>query len=335
MALSLAQRVDLMVRLGKYIEEIPDDLAKAMEEAHLQNNWFTSHFIAYALEKIRTQYLSEDKLQQWIDCYPGLVATSASAKKVGMVMAGNIPLAGFHDFLCGFISGQRLLMKLSSKDAVLLKHFLSVLAAWEPLTAEILQTADLLKGCDAYIATGSDNSARYFEYYFAAYPHIIRRNRTSIALLDGSETTEELEKLADDICLYFGWGCRNVTQVCVPAGYDFQPLLSALDRYAYFMEHHRYKNNYDYNLTLHLLNQQPYLSSAAMLLSENEVPYSPVSVLHYRYYTDLAALADACLQDQRIQCIVGRNFVPFGTAQSPSLSDYADGVDTLQFLAAL
>ena len=188
-----------MVRLGKYIEEIPDDLAKAMEEAHLQNNWFTPHFIAYALEKIRTQYLSEDKLQQWIDCYPGLAAINVSAKKVGMVMAGNIPLAGFHDFLCGFISGQRLLMKLSSKDAVLLKHFLSVLAAWEPLTAEILQTADLLKGCDAYIATGSDNSARYFEYYFAAYPHFIRRNRTSIALLDGSETATQVlnpERLA-------------------------------------------------------------------------------------------------------------------------------------------
>jgi hypothetical protein len=194
---------------------------------------------------------------------------------------------------------------------------------------------EMLKNCDAYIATGSNNSARYFHYYFAQYPNIIRRNRTSVAILDGSETPEELTALADDAMLYFGLGCRNVTKVLVPEGYNFEALLQAFRKYDYLADFHKFKNNYDYNLALLLLNSSPYMSNQSLLLHESPSLFSPISVLHYSYYTDHATQAAALENHEDLQCLVGHGFTPFGTAQQPSLSDYADGIDTMQFLTGL
>jgi len=250
-------------------------------------------------------------------------------------MAGNIPLVGFHDFLCGFISGYPLRLKLSGKDETLLKHIIEKLSEWDPGIKEIITLSPLLKNCDAYIATGSNNSARYFDYYFAKYPRIIRRNRTSVAVLEGNESSGELKKLAADTFLYFGLGCRNVTKIYTPPGYDFLPLLQAFREYDFVMDHHKYKNNFDYNLALHLLNNTFFMSSDNLIMSENPAVFSPVSVLYYEGYKDKSILTAGLVHNEDIQCIVGHGFLPFGSAQQPGLTDYADGVDTMKFLSAL
>jgi hypothetical protein len=249
-------------------------------------------------------------------------------------MAGNIPLVGVHDFLCVFLSGHQQTIKLSSKDDTLLKYLVNKMTEWDDSVANIVSFAEMLKGCDGYIATGSNNSARYFDYYFAKYPSIIRRNRTSVAVLNGNETTEELEKLSDDIHLYFGLGCRNVTKIFVPEEYDFVPLLRSFSRYNYFIDHHKYKNNYDHNLSLHIMGNRFYMSGEHILLSENESVFSPIAQLNYGFYIDKDALINILRKSNEIQCIVGVD-IPFGKAQFPQLDDYADGIDTLQFLLTL
>ena len=250
-------------------------------------------------------------------------------------MAGNIPLVGFHDWLCIFISGHKALIKLSSKDQVLIKHLLEKMATWSAEVTSVIEFSEMLKGCDAYIATGSNNSSRYFEYYFKKYPHIIRRNRTSVAILSGRETKEELEQLADDIYLYFGLGCRNVTKVYVSVDYDFVPLLEAFKKYNYLADHHKYKNNYDYNLALHLINKKYYMTNGSILLIEDPSLFSPISQLNYEFYNDKNELTSKLPVKQDLQCIVGKGFTPFGKSQSPAIADYADGVDTLRFLSNL
>ena len=303
---------------------------EAGQRAVLANSWFTAASVEKAVQSIVSAFLQPEKTEQWLAQY----TLPASAKTVGITMAGNIPLVGFHDFLCGFVSGHNLKLKLSSKDEVLLRHIIQTLASWEPQVAEQVVVSDLLKNCDAYIATGSNNSARYFEQYFGKYPNIIRRNRTSVAVLDGSETAEQLAARNEDIFTYFGLGCRNVTQLCVPEGYDFETLLAAT-KHAEMRMHHKYNNNYDYHLALYLLNKVPYMTNDVLLMVENSLPFSAVSVLHYRFYTDKAALGEELRNSADIQCIVGNDFMPFGSTQQPGLSDYADGVDVMQFLCSL
>jgi hypothetical protein len=237
--------------------------------------------------------------------------------------------------MCGFLSGHQVRLKLSSKDVVLMQHILDKMSSWFPEYAEQTVVMDMLKNCDAYIATGSNNSARYFHYYFAQYPNIIRRNRTSVAILDGTETPEELTALADDALLYFGLGCRNVTKVFVPEGYNFVPLLDAFRKYDYLADYHKFKNNYDYNLALVLLNSSPYMTNESILLHESPSLFSPISMLHYSYYTDHATQVSELQGHEDLQCLVGHGFTPFGAAQQPSLTDYADGIDTMAFLTSL
>jgi len=250
-------------------------------------------------------------------------------------MAGNIPLVGFHDFLCVFISGHKALIKPSSKDQVLIKHLIDKLGDWDEETKSLVSFSDMLKGCDAYIATGSNNSSRYFDYYFGKYPNIIRRNRTSVAILTGEETKEELGKLADDVYQYFGLGCRNVTKIYVPKDYDFIPLLESFKKYNYLADHFKYKNNYDYNLALHLLNKKYYMTNDSILLIEEPAIFSPISQLNYEFYSDNDDLAEKSAPVQDLQCVVGKGFIAFGQAQSPAITDYADGIDTLAFLSEL
>ena len=309
-------------------------LPVAKEKASRENGWFIPEFIELSVDNIASSFLQRDKLEAWCKAYQ-LPIENPSPKIVGIVMAGNIPLVGFHDMLCVFITGHRANIKASSKDQVLIKHLVDTMAAWDEEINQLINFSEMLKGCDAYIATGSNNSAGYFEYYFGKYAHIIRRNRTSVAVLTGNETHEELEKLADDVYLYFGLGCRNITKLYVPEGYDFIPLLTTFKKYNWLADHHKYKNNYDYNLAIHLLNKKFYMSNESLILVEENSFFSPISQLNYEFYTDLNSLSILLKQSEELQCIIGRNFISFGQSQNPSLGDYADGVDTMRFLAAL
>ena len=330
--MDLKTRIDLLSRLGDYILENGSDWRQAKERAGHENPWFTPEFVELATKNIAHEFLQKRKLIDWTAHYK-IPDLQQNPKTVGVVMAGNLPLVGFHDFVAVFSSGHKLMIKLSSKDQVLLKHLITKLIEWNPQVSEYVTFGDLLKGSDAYIATGSNNSARYFESYFNKYPHIIRRNRTSVAVLNGSESTEELEKLADDVHQYFGLGCRNVTKIYVPKGYDFTQLLDVFKKYSYMSDFHKYRNNYDYRLALLLLNKQYYMTNGSILLVENKSPFSPISQLNYQYYSNISET----LNDNpgEIQCVVGSSKLPFGIAQQPGLFDYADGVDTLQFLRGL
>lgn len=329
----IPNKILALSRLAGFLDPANEQLDYYLASAANENAWFTPAFVRFSMDKLAGAFLQEQKLRDWLSAYPALPVPAP--KTIGLTMAGNIPMVGFHDLLCVYMSGHRAKVKLSSKDAVLMRMLAERLAEYDPAFSAQIIFAEQLKACDAYIATGSNNTSRYFEAYFAGYPHIIRRNRTSVAVLDGSETREQLGALAVDVFAYFGLGCRNVTQIQVPRGYDFTLLLEAFEPYRHLIDHHRYRNNYDYYLAIYLLNKVPYLSNDFVLLVENALPFSAVSVLHYAYYDDKPALLAALQQDENVQCIVAPEAVPFGQAQSPALADYADGVDTMAFLSAL
>ncbi|MBZ5857253.1 acyl-CoA reductase [Flavihumibacter profundi] len=332
--LNLQHRIDLLIELSKYIRNNSPEWQAAKLSASQYNGWFTPEFIDAAAGNIATCFLSEQALYEIAKKYQ-LTDIPQKTTSVGIVMAGNIPLVGFHDWLCIFLSGHNSLVKLSSKDNILFQHLLGKLSEWEPTIQSNTGFAEMLKGCDAYIATGSDNSARYFDYYFRRFPSIIRRNRTSVAILTGEESADELTSLADDTHLYFGLGCRNVTKIYVPSGYDFVPMLEAMRKYSYFSEHGKYKHNYDYQLAIHLLNKQYYMTNGSVLLSENSSLFSPISQLNYEFYADKEKALIELSNNNSVQCIVGHGQLPFGKAQSPDWEDYADGVNTMAFLQEL
>ena len=331
--MNLEERITLLIRLGNYLTSQSDRLEAVKHTAFEKNKWFTEDFINLSLNNIATGYLAPSRLNEWIHHYH--IDDNIKPQKIGIVMAGNIPLVGFHDFLCAFITGHHQAIKLSDKDDVLLKHLVDKLCEWNPKVGNVVKTMDMLKDCDAYIATGSNNSARYFKYYFGRYPSVIRNNKTSVAILSGNETYGQLTSLADDVYAYFGLGCRNVTKVFAPKGYDFVMLLNAFKKYDHLAEITKYKNNYDYNLALLIMNNKYYMSNESIILTENESVFSPVSVLHYSFYEDKAALAKELKANEHIQCLVSDEEVAFGNTQKPGLYDYADGIDTMQFLLSL
>lgn len=333
--MTLQERITLLLRLREYILEKTEEWETTKERAYRENQWFIPEFIEQSVENIAHEFLQRSFLEDWAAAYQ-LKDTPDTIQKIGIVMAGNIPLVGFHDLLCVFISGHTAIVKPSSKDEILLKHLVAKLIEWNNRVQHQIQFADRLTNCSAYIATGSNNSSRYFDYYFGKYPNIIRKNRTSIAVLDGTETTEELAALADDAMLFFGLGCRNVTQLYVPESYDFIPLLDAFKKYAHFMEYHKYKHNYDYHLALLIMGGKYYMNNDTTIFTANSSPFSPVSQLHYTTYNKLSDLNEVIKNNEEsIQCIVGHGYTPFGQAQSPSLTDYPDGVDTMAFIASL
>jgi hypothetical protein len=331
--MNLQNRIELLQKLKDYLLTNPKDWQEVKINASFHNGWFIPQFIDLAVNNICTQFLAKDKLLAWVAHYH--LDDNIAPKKIGLVMAGNIPLVGFHDFLCAFIAGHQQTIKLSGKDDILLPHVVEKLYNWDEKTRNYVAFAPMLKGSDAYIATGSNNSARYFEQYFSKYPNIIRRNRTSVAIITGTETNTELEKLADDVHEYFGMGCRNVTQIYVPQGYDFVPLLNAFKKYTYLIDHNKYKNNYDYQLALALLNNKFYMTNGTTLLIENEAIFSAISQLHYSYYTSFETVKNTLIVNNDVQCFVSKNDILFGQAQLPGLFDYADGIDTMQFLLTL
>ncbi len=331
--MNLVERINLLEKLGYYLVDNSAELNSIKQKAYEKNKWFTEEFVNLALQNISSLFLERSKLEAWINHYH--LDDNITSQNVGIVMAGNIPLVGFHDFLCVFISGHKQSIKLSEKDDILMKHLVEKLLEWDNEVAGAVQVSDLLKNCDAYIATGSNNSSRYFKYYFGKYLSIIRGNKTSIALLSGNENDEDLNLLADDVHIYFGLGCRNVTKLYVPQGYDFIPLLNAFRKYNYFEDHTKYKNNYDYNLALLIMNNKKYMTNESIILLEDDNIFSPVSQLHYTFYRDKNVIQNDLIKNENLQCIVGNGFTPFGKSQKPALSDYADGTDVMEFLLAL
>jgi hypothetical protein len=329
----LQNRIELLLELKDYLKKNTEDWKQAKASAERQNGWFTEKFIEVAVQNILTEYLQEDKLSAWAKHYH--LDDNIGGKNIGIVMAGNLPLVGFHDFLTVFVSGHKQTIKLSGKDNVLLKFFVHKLEEWDEEINKTIQFAEMLRGCDAYIATGSNNTAGYFIQYFGKYPNIIRRNRTSVAVITGNETVEDLENLSDDVHLFFGLGCRNVTKIYVPENYNFEPMIRAFDNYNFFKDHNKFRNNYDYQLSLALLNNIKYMANECTLLIENEAIFSPISQLHYQHVTGSLPGNETLTKNADIQCIVGYENIPFGQAQRPGLFDYADGVDPMQFLLSL
>jgi hypothetical protein len=330
--MNLQARIKGFVALGHQLSDPNNTLLnEAKLEAYRQNAWFLPEFIDQAILQINEQFLQQTALEAWTATYPS-ISNEATNLKVGIVMAGNIPLVGFHDLLSTLIAGHTAIVKRSSKDQVLMDFIIKSLIHIDPKFEAQILVQEQLKNCDAYIATGGNTAGNYFEYYFGKFPHIIRKNKTSIAILDGSETLSELAALADDCMLYYGMGCRNVTQIWVPEGYDFIPFLNALKKYNYLLDQHKYKHNYDYQLALLMMGKKLYMDSGGVLMSENPSPFAAISQIHYQQYK-LGAMPK--LNMDEIQCVVGKNQLPFGSLQKPLLSQYADGVDSLAFLSGL
>lgn len=305
---------------------------KNIVRAKVLNGWFTEENVRKAIGGI-VHLLDKDQIENWLNAYS---IKNDKLKKIGVIMAGNIPMVGFHDALCVLISGNILVAKLSSEDKVLIPSVMEILCQIEPRFQSRIHFAERIQEIDAVIATGSNNSARYFETYFGKYPNIIRKNRTSIAFITGDESPLELSAFAEDVFLYFGKGCRNVTKVLVPQGYDLDNLFNAFYPYKDIVHHHKYANNYDYHKAIYMMNQTPIIENGFLMMMENESMYSPLSILNYQFYSNPAeAHAYIEAHNQEIQCVVGTNFVPFGKAQKPEANDYADGEDTMKFLLSL
>ena len=341
-----SERLQTFVALGNFLRSASaqSELTQVTQQAHHKNNWFTPANTSVALKAIADEFLNADKLTTWLNQYPDKPNQPCT---VGVVMAGNIPAVGFHDLLCVLMSGHKLLAKLSNQDFALIHYLIQKLKEINPAFNSLITEAERLNAADAYIATGSNNTARYFDYYFAKKPHIIRKNRTSVGLLMGEESEEEFQKLGHDLSDYYGLGCRNVSTLLVPEGYDFTPLLRALEPQASrYLNNHKYQNNYDYNKSIYLINAVPHLDNGYLLLTQNDGLVSPISVVYYQTYrtlTDATAWFDE--RADRIQVVASAQGwytgspalpgVPFGQTQRPGLSDYADGIDTMSFLTQL
>ena len=331
------RNINNLVRLGELLSKT-EQFNDIFEKAEQQNSWFTRANVIFVF-KSWSDALSENNVKQWLSQYQ--LPQTPSSKKILIIMAGNLPLVGLHDLLCVLITGHKAIVKLSSNDCVLLPYLITQMKTFAPeWTEAVTFTDDKVTEYDAVIATGSDNTARYFEYYFGKKPHIIRKNRHSVAVLTGKETPEELFALGKDIFLYYGLGCRSISKLFVPKGYDFNLLFQAIYPYKDIIQEQKYANNYDYNKAVYLMSLFQLLENGFLLLKEDEHYGSPIATLFYEYYTDVDSLKEKLTTDaEKIQCVVAHNFtteeVAFGETQTPQLWDYADGVDTLNFLLKL
>lgn len=338
--MKLEQRIKAFTELGATLRRLLEEqsasgnnkLNLVIDTQHIHNPWFTPVNVRKAISSIAEE-LTGENLKRWTDSYP-LLNENTKPLRVGLIMAGNIPLVGFHDFLSVLITGNKLIAKTSSKDTGLI-HFISdTLCAINPLFRERIEfTEGALSDFDVVIATGSDNSSRYFDYYFGKYPNIIRRNRNSIAILDGDESESDLENLGNDIFSYFGLGCRNVSKIYCPKGYDLKKMSDLWNSFRDVISHTKYANNYDFSKAVYIVNKESFHDTGYLLLKEDNRISSPVAVLYYEYYESQHAVKQQTENlKEKIQCIIGKHYIPFGKAQSPHLWDYADGIDTIEFL---
>ena len=332
--------IDVFSTLGAQLSYPDEQLNAIIKDEYHYNAWFTPQSVEHAVKSIG-KMLNKEDLTQWLDKYD--IDDEKPTKQVGLILAGNIPLVGFHDVLCVLISGNHALIKASTQDARLIKFVLNMLVKIEPEFQSRYSFIERLQNFDAVIATGSNNTSRYFDFYFSKVPNIIRKNRNSVAVLTENETTEQLYKLGHDIFDYFGLGCRNVSKLLVPEGYDFTPFFEAIQPHENIINHHKYNNNYDYNKSIYLVNRNKHLDNGFLLVKEDERMVSPLAVIFYEQYKDTTSV-EALLKRERenIQCIVSsadlkavNQVVSFGESQQPALWDYADGADTMDFLTKL
>jgi len=346
----LEKRINAFSELGKFLKQFKrknivkkanvkeneiffDALKMLVKRAEESNPWFTRDNVLFAIESW-AKLLNEKNLKKWIEKYD---VSAIKPKIIAVIMAGNIPLVGFHDFLSVLISNHKIQAKLSSNDKFLLPLFAKYLEKVEPKFKNKINFVEKLQDYDAVIATGSDNTARYFDYYFGKYPHIIRKNRNGVAVLSNTESKEDLENLGKDIFRYYGLGCRSVSKLFVPKGYDFDNFFRAIYKYKDIINYKKYENNYTYNKAVFLMSNFKLQENGFLMLKEDTSYASPIATLFYAYYDDLENLQQKLLQEKdKIQVIVSKlpikNAIPFGQTQEPKLDDYADDVDTIRFL---
>jgi hypothetical protein len=337
MSISLNDLKESFIRLGTLFKSLngENEFEELVVKTRAKNPWFTRENILFSFSAW-AEALTNEQMNQWLQPYEALLEKNHSPNTIGVINAGNIPLVGFHDFLCVIMSGNKYLGKNSSDDPYLMPFVAEKLLQVESKLKERISFADKLSGFDAVIATGSNNSARYFEYYFGKYPHIIRMNRNAVAVLTGNETTDDLKNLGQDIFQYFGLGCRNVSKIFIPENYELKIFFEGIESFSSVSQHHKYMNNHDYNNAVYLLKKIPFLDNGFVLLKEDEAIPSPISVVYYEFYNDFKSLEQKLeAEKDKLQCIVGKDFIPFGRAQHPQLWDYADGVDTMSFLLML
>jgi hypothetical protein len=332
------KRLAALTKWTTSIHEQSEAFLKVSQRAKQENAWFSTENIEKAVMAIGSM-LQAEAVERWAKQW-GKYPEVSAPKKVGLILAGNIPMVGFHDVVCVLAAGHTALIKLSSQDKVLIPYVLDQLIAIEPAFAERISYVERLADFDAVIATGSNNSSRYFEYYFGKLPHIIRKNRTSIAIINGDESVEERTQLGTDIFSYFGLGCRNVSKIYVPKGYDMAHFFEPIESYKTMIQHHKYLNNYEYNKSIYLVNSDAHLDNGFLLTKPDTGLHSPLAVLFTEEYSSKAALEKQLqTMEEEIQCVasmsplnLNNQVVPFGFTQFPRLWDYADGVDVMQFL---
>ena len=325
--------------LGEYLSQPNEQLTEVINDELHYNAWFTPANVEKAIKAIGAM-LNPADLSTWFSNYK---LDSHNPKQVGLILAGNIPMVGFHDVLCVLATGNHALIKASSQDNHLIKFVLQKLVDIDDSFAGSFSFIERLENFDAVIATGSNNTSRYFEYYFGKVPNIIRKNRNSIAVLTGNETAEQLHELGHDIFDYYGLGCRNVSKIFVPVGYNFNFFFESIQSYEAIIHHHKYNNNYDYNKSIYLVNREEHLDNGFLLVKRDDRLTSPLAVLFYSNYDDLGSVENTInTESEKIQCVVSgvplqitNQIVNFGESQQPELWDYADGIDTMNFLSNL
>jgi hypothetical protein len=342
--MNLENRKNVLVEVGKTFYDVCQNINNhsfpGFENIYHHNLWFSERNVKFALREWSNQ-LNQKSIDKWLSEYK-IPDNSNNDIKLGLITAGNIPLVGLHDFICGYITGVKLRLKLSSKDKVLMNWVIDIIKSLDPdFENKIIIFDERLKDFNAIIATGSNNTNRYFEYYFKNYPKILRRNRNSIAILDGNESKDDLEMLADDIFIYFGLGCRNISNIFVPKDYKFDLMAEAFSKYNHVLDNNKYANNFNYQYTLIAMNRTLHINLNNCLLVENQLLHSPVAVINYQYYSDINSLNSLIKSvNSEIQCIVSKNnnligAIALGESQKPTLSDYADNIDTMKFLLNL
>ncbi len=342
--LSLNQRIQVLADLGERIQfelnhsPYNEAFENLLNKVNQRNPWFTKESVVQSLS-VWANLLESNNLNHFISRYETVLFEKKNDKVVLLILAGNIPLVGLHDVICSFLSGSKSMIKVSSKDALLLSYLIEQIKTINSTASDYFEISESkAQGFTHVIATGSNNSARYFDHYFSKFPNIIRKNRSSLAIITQKTTDTELEYLANDVFQYFGLGCRNVTQLCVPHSFDFDRLKNAFNSYATIINHNKYANNYDYHKAIALMNGDPFIDFEFILLQNKSMLKSPLGVLHYNFYENVTEV-DSYIQEHRadIQCVVSSestsfNEVNFGQTQQPKLWDFADQIDTLQFL---
>lgn len=337
--MTLNQRIAVLVQLGKYLVSGDEFLRAIMHRTQYNNAWFTIEKCEQAAKAIAQNFLQEEHLENWAKQYA--LGGNGQPRKVALIMADTIPFESLHDLIAVFLSGNQVIIKLSDKDKFLMPHLVKKIGDWNAAASPYFEVTERLTGFEAVIATGN-NKTRYFEKYFGKYPNIIRKNRKAVAVLDGTETGVELYALGNDVFEYFGRGTRNVSKLYVPRDFNFEPLLEAFHEYNRIVLNNKYKNNFDYNYAMFMLNQVKYKANGCIILIEAEAIISRIASLHYEFYDKADNLVETLrTQSTEIQGVVSKMNLPnietiaFGQTQQPSLTDYADGVDTMEFLINL